>query len=177
MPKSLAQIESQIAKLQKEAQALKARDVAAAVAKVKALIAEHQLTADDIGLGKASAQAATRAPKAPKAPKAARPAAAGKTRRTRKGRAVAKADAATKTTKPAKAAKAAKAVKAAKVVNKRSAAGKRTQAAKGTLTTGVIKYRDDAGNAWTGRGKRPQWYLNALAAGKTPEQLLANAAA
>ncbi len=37
---------------------------------------------------------------------------------------------------------------------------------------GVIKYRDDAGHAWTGVGKRPRWYLEALASGKKPEDLL-----
>jgi DNA-binding protein H-NS len=36
---------------------------------------------------------------------------------------------------------------------------------------GRIKYRDDAGNTWTGRGRRPQWYLDALTAGKTETDL------
>ena len=36
---------------------------------------------------------------------------------------------------------------------------------------GVIRYRDDAGHAWTGHGRRPQWFVDALAAGKTPEDL------
>jgi DNA-binding protein H-NS len=34
------------------------------------------------------------------------------------------------------------------------------------------KFRDDAGHSWTGRGKRPNWFKTALAAGKTPEDLL-----
>ena len=55
-----------------------------------------------------------------------------------------------------------------------SKAAKGAKASKSTLTAGVIKYRDEAGNAWTGRGKRPQWYLAALASGKTAEQLLAS---
>lgn len=38
-------------------------------------------------------------------------------------------------------------------------------------TVGVIRYRDDAGNAWTGHGKRPQWFKDALEAGKTPDDL------
>ena len=36
-----------------------------------------------------------------------------------------------------------------------------------------IKYRDDAGHAWTGHGRRPQWFIDAIASGKTPEQLAA----
>jgi len=39
----------------------------------------------------------------------------------------------------------------------------------------AVKYRDEAGNTWSGRGKRPTWFRDALAAGKTPEQLLAKA--
>jgi DNA-binding protein H-NS len=31
---------------------------------------------------------------------------------------------------------------------------------------GAAKYRDEAGNAWVGRGKRPTWLRDALAAGK-----------
>ena len=34
------------------------------------------------------------------------------------------------------------------------------------------KFRDEAGNHWSGHGKRPNWYKAALAAGKTPEDLL-----
>lgn len=39
--------------------------------------------------------------------------------------------------------------------------------------SGAVKYRDDAGNTWTGHGRRPQWFLAAVAAGKTPEDLRA----
>lgn len=35
------------------------------------------------------------------------------------------------------------------------------------------KYADDQGHTWSGMGKRPTWFKNALAAGKTPEELLA----
>lgn len=65
----------------------------------------------------------------------------------------------------AKAPKAAKANKAAKPGRKPG----RKKAAK----TGVIKYRDDNGNSWTGHGRRPQWFVAALAAGKKAEDLLA----
>lgn len=33
------------------------------------------------------------------------------------------------------------------------------------------KYRDDAGNSWSGHGKRPNWFKAALAAGKTAADL------
>ncbi|KQP37090.1 H-NS family nucleoid-associated regulatory protein [Pseudorhodoferax sp. Leaf274] len=38
---------------------------------------------------------------------------------------------------------------------------------------GVIKYKDDAGNAWSGFGPKPRWFTEALAGGKTPEDLKA----
>lgn len=34
------------------------------------------------------------------------------------------------------------------------------------------KYRDDAGNTWTGRGKQPKWIVAALTAGHSLESLL-----
>lgn len=39
----------------------------------------------------------------------------------------------------------------------------------------AVKYRnpDDPAQTWTGRGKRPQWVVEALAAGKTLEDLAA----
>lgn len=51
---------------------------------------------------------------------------------------------------------------------------RQTQAAKksGKYKT-PINYRDAAGNEWSGHGRRPQWYLAAIAAGTTPEQLAA----
>jgi DNA-binding protein H-NS len=36
-----------------------------------------------------------------------------------------------------------------------------------------VKYRDEAGNVWGGRGPRPQWLRNALASGKKLEDFAA----
>jgi DNA-binding protein H-NS len=44
---------------------------------------------------------------------------------------------------------------------------------KQTKTVGKVKYRDDAGHSWSGHGRRPQWFLDAIAGGKTPEDLAA----
>jgi DNA-binding protein H-NS len=43
--------------------------------------------------------------------------------------------------------------------------------ARGSKAAGVIRFRDEAGNSWTGRGKRPNWFKAAIAAGKVPEDL------
>lgn len=42
-----------------------------------------------------------------------------------------------------------------------------------TKAPSVIKYRDEAGHGWSGHGRRPRWFLDALASGKTAEDLLA----
>lgn len=38
--------------------------------------------------------------------------------------------------------------------------------------TSVPKFQDESGRTWTGHGKRPGWFLEALASGKTAEDLL-----
>lgn len=36
----------------------------------------------------------------------------------------------------------------------------------------VIKFKDEAtGKTWSGHGKRPNWYVQAIASGKTPDDL------
>jgi DNA-binding protein H-NS len=50
-------------------------------------------------------------------------------------------------------------------------AAKRVQSKRKTV--GVVKFRDDAGHTWTGHGRRPDWYLAAIAQGKTPADLAA----
>lgn len=36
-----------------------------------------------------------------------------------------------------------------------------------------VKYKDDAGNVWSGYGPKPKWFVDALAAGKTADELRA----
>ncbi len=52
----------------------------------------------------------------------------------------------------------------------RKAAGK--SAGSGRPSMGSPKYHDGAGRTWTGVGKRPNWFKDALAAGKKAEDLL-----
>ncbi|CAD5374779.1 H-NS histone family protein [Rubrivivax sp. A210] len=52
------------------------------------------------------------------------------------------------------------------------AAAKKTRKAAGKKAATKAKFKDDQGHSWSGRGKRPGWYTAALAAGKTPEDLL-----
>ncbi|PZQ01928.1 MAG: histidine biosynthesis protein [Variovorax paradoxus] len=38
---------------------------------------------------------------------------------------------------------------------------------------GRVKYKDDAGNSWSGFGPKPRWFVEALAGGKTEADLRA----
>lgn len=112
MARTLAQIQSQIDKLQREAQALRAREISGVVARIKEAIAHYDLTPADL-FGDAAAKVRG------------------------KGAAAQRAGKATAARKPAAAP----------------------------------KYRDEAGNSWTGHGKRPNWFKAALEAGKTAADL------
>ena len=52
MPKSLSQLNAQIEKLQREAEALKAREVNDVIARIKEAIQHYELTASDLGLSR-----------------------------------------------------------------------------------------------------------------------------
>ena len=115
MVKTLTQINRQIQKLQRQADALKQQEVNGVIGRIKSAIDHYGLTAKDLGL------TATRA--------------------------------------------GATAQKAARRTSARKALAVKKPAA--------VKFRDEAGNTWSGRGKRPNWFKSALESGKTPEDLSA----
>lgn len=116
--RTLQEIDQEIAKLNQEADAIRASEKAEVAAKMKDAIAYYGFTAADLGLARG-----------------------GK--------------------------------KGAKVSTKASTKAK-PKAGKGAGSTpSRIKYKDDAGNAWSGFGRKPKWFVEALAGGKTAEQLLA----
>jgi DNA-binding protein H-NS len=49
--------------------------------------------------------------------------------------------------------------------------GDRPKTASSRPAKGVPKFADGLGNSWSGRGKRPTWFKNALASGRTAEDL------
>lgn len=124
MAKTYDQIQAQIRKLQREADALKAKEAPGVIARIKGAISHYGLTPEDL-FGKTAAPAQRQ----PAARKAAKPG---------------------KATKPAKTAQAPKPPKAAS----------------------PVKYQDEAGHQWSGVGKRPNWFKDAIAAGKTADDLL-----
>jgi len=110
MTKTYAEIQKEIASLQRAAEVLRRKEIEGVVQRIKVAIASYGLTAADLGFEVAP-----------------------KSRAARRGRA---------STKAAKSA-------------------------------GAPKYRDESGKTWTGHGRRPAWFLAALAAGKTPDDLRA----
>ena len=65
----------------------------------------------------------------------------------------------------------------AKATRKRAATGKtagRTPKAAAKKPGGNAKYTDGTGRTWSGVGKRPNWFKDAIAAGKQAEDLLIN---
>ncbi|MFG6489867.1 H-NS family nucleoid-associated regulatory protein [Roseateles sp. BYS78W] len=115
MAKSLQTLLKQIAQLQKQADALRSREKADVVDRIKEAIAHYGITADEL-FGGTKVRATRKRAAATAAPKARKPA----------------------VKKPG----------------------------------GVAKYTDGAGRTWSGVGKRPNWFKDALAAGKTAEDLL-----
>ena len=116
MPASLSRINSQIEKLQREADALKAKEATGVIKRIREAIDHYGLTASDLGLTVPRGRG-----RPPGRPAVSRPAKTSKSR-----------------------------------------------------TKGVIKYRDEAGNSWTGQGRAPGWYKSALESGKTQADLLVN---
>ena len=118
MTRSLAQVNAQIAKLQQQADALKAKEAKGVIAHIREAIAHYELTAADLGLNGAAP-----------------------TQR--------RVD--------------------AKTAGKKAAKGR----PKGKAAN-VVKYSNSAGDTWSGRGRRPRWFTEALEGGASQESLLAN---
>jgi DNA-binding protein H-NS len=55
----------------------------------------------------------------------------------------------------------------------RDGAARKPAARASARRTSPPKYRDDQGNVWSGRGPRPRWFKEALAAGRRPEEFAA----
>ena len=74
---------------------------------------------------------------------------------------------------------AGKSEKPAKRKTQQGATSKPAEAAAATPVkkprtgAGAIKYKDDAGHSWSGFGPKPRWFTEALAGGKSPEDLKA----
>lgn len=156
-------ISKEIAVLQAQAEAIKKKEAAEVIARIKEAIAQYDLSAKDLGFGGGRGAA--------KSPKSSRSTAAGGytdgqgntwSGRGRRPQWFLDAIAAGKTLEELTVGAAAPRTRTdgkSTAVAKR----KRGKSKQGGYTDGT--------NTWSGRGRRPQWFNDALAAGKTAEEL------
>jgi len=157
-------ITREIAALQAQAEAIKKKEASEVIARIKAAIAEYDLTAKDLGLSGGRG--------APKSARKSGAAAAGGyvddqgnswSGHGRRPQWFLNALAAGKTPDELKVGATAPKAKTRAKPNA-AASKKRGSAAK------QAGYSDGT-NSWSGRGRRPQWFVDALAAGKTADEL------
>lgn len=117
--RTVATIDLEIQRLQKERDEALTLEIAGVVARIKEAIAHYGLTAADLGLDGSPSRGA-----------------GDKSKRT---------------------------VRAKRHGSRSSSSGGRNS---------TPKYADGKGHTWTGVGKRPRWYLDAIAAGSTSDDLL-----
>lgn len=196
MATTYMQLTQQIKTLQAQAEIAKKKEIGEVIARIKEAISVYSLTAEELGFGggsDAQSKGGARRPAAAagqrKVSEAKRPAVAyqdgagntwgGRGPRPAWLRTALQSGAelasfavgATPPTGPVASAEGEAAVMPAAPVKKaRAVPRKATKAAKAPA---VVKYKDDAGHTWSGFGPKPGWFKEALAAGKTLEELAA----
>ena len=178
MAKTYAQLMAEIDALKVTAEALRNKERGGVIDRIKVAIDHYGLTAEDLGL----TSPATKGPKAAAPKKSGAPkanASAKSSARYSDGAGNAwtgmgpkpkwfkAALEAGRTLESLMSAPGAGSGSFQKAKAKESGSGK----GKGTIPA---KYRDDAGNSWSGRGSQPRWLRDALASGKTIDQMKIN---
>ncbi len=183
MAKTYAQLTQQIEALKSRAEAIRQREKAGVVARIRHAIAIYGLTAHDLGLGGAAVDSDARvAPSGPKAgaPKSATPKYRDEAGNTWGGRGPRpgwlRAGLASGRSLESFAAGKGKArdlsASPARHNSAPSQPGQSLKKAKKKFKS-VAKYRDESGNQWSGRGPKPRWLVAAIESGQTLAQLTA----
>ena len=167
MTNTYSQIQQKIAKLQKEADALRQKEANGVIARIKVAIEHYGLTAEQLGFVgvKASGKA-----------KVLGKAASGGKYRDGNGQSWSGRGPRPRWLREAIAGGASLesflAVRGAAGAAPARAKGiKAAKAAKSKRRPSTVLYQDGAGNSWTGRGPQPRWLKDALAGGKTLEDM------
>ena len=167
MAQTYKQIQKQIDKLQRQAEALRGSEIRGVVDRIKVAIAHYGLTAAHLGLDSAPSKAAGKKSTKPSAQfsDSAGNVWSGRGPRPRwlrdaltAGRSIDEFRTGSGT--PSKLASAMGRMEAATPASK--APAKRAKRAPSKVT-----YSDGAGNSWTGRGPKPRWLKTAIESGKT----------
>lgn len=174
MTKTYAQLQKEIAELEAKASKLKQAEVGKVIAQMKAAIEAYGLTAQDLfGQGAVPGRRGRVAAKT-KSEQSHAARFADESGNTWVGRGprpqwLRDALAAGKSLSDFEVGATSKAgtTAASREAAVKNGTAKRRKGAKRT------KFKDGAGNTWTGHGKRPNWFKEALASGKSPEDLMA----
>ena len=183
MAQTYSQLQAQIAKLQSEAETLRKSELAEVIAKIRVAIAAYSITAEDLFGGKSKTFSTPKSVAAPKHPSQSKSKisltakfedGAGNRWVGRGPRPVWLREALA-TGKPLSdfAIAGAGSTPSSDLRTSPSKAVKKAAVKAGLKATKKIvaaKYKDDAGNSWTGRGSQPRWLKEAVAAGKTMDQ-------
>lgn len=185
MVQTYAQLQAQIAKLQTEAETLRKSELAEVIAKIRVAIAAYSITPEDLFGGKSKKSLTPKS--------VAAPTPAPKSQST--GDRTAKFADGTGNTWVGRGPRPVwlrEALEAGKSLSDFAIAGAgsthsddlRTSPSRNMKKAAVkanlkaakkrvaAKYKDEAGNSWTGRGTQPRWLKEAVAKGKTLDQLL-----
>ena len=164
MTQTYSQIQQKIAKLQKEADALRHKEVGGVIARIKTAIEHYGLTAEHLGFGgavKAQGRGPGKAASGAKYHDGNGQSWSGRGPRPRWLREAIAGGVSLESFL------AVPGVAAAPVKAKGGAA----KAAKSKRRPSTVLYQDGVGNSWTGRGPQPRWLKDALAGGKTLEEM------
>jgi DNA-binding protein H-NS len=159
MTQSYSQIQKKIETLQRQADKLKEKEVHGVVARIKVAIEHYGLSAEQLGLGSRSMAVKTRQPRKASSQSAKYSDGLGGSWSGRGPRPHWLRDALNAGRKIEEFLTGAV-----------SAVGRSKKSA-GKKRPSKVLYRDDAGHSWSGRGPRPGWLKDAVASGKTLEEL------
>lgn len=164
MPQSYAQLQEKIATLQRQAEALRQKEVAGVISKIKVAIGHYGITAQQLGFGASTSSTKVVANKPQKSSSSESAKFSDGNGQSWSGRG--------KRPNWLRAALAAGAsIEDFAVAPTAVTADAKTKTRKIKRRPSTVVYRDGTGNSWTGRGPQPRWMKEALAAGKTLEDL------
>ncbi|MDN8617158.1 H-NS family nucleoid-associated regulatory protein [Variovorax ginsengisoli] len=166
MTQTYSQIQQKIAKLQKEADALRQKEMGGVIARIKTAIEHYGLTAEHLGFGGAvtgKAKGIGKAASGAKYHDGNGQSWSGRGPRPRWLREAIAGGATLESFLAVADGAAAAPVKARGM--------KAAKAAKAKRRPSTLLYQDGAGNSWTGRGPQPRWLKEALGSGKTLEEM------
>lgn len=166
MPKTYADIQKQIQLLQKQADEARRREIAGVVGRIKEAIAFYELTPRDLGFAEAGVRVSSRVRHGAPKRTSGGPRFADGAGNTWSGRGP----------RPRwikEALSSGKALEEFAVSSTQDAGGASLKqgatARKRASYKVAAKFRDQAGNSWSGRGSRPRWLKEALAKGESLE--------